>query len=200
MSASLLAVIAAVLLLAYFAIFVALHVRRTEYDLVRDAVSDYGVGPTAGLFRLAVIANSLGVLALTGALADGLGQGPFAAVDYMFLLLIPVTRLAMALFPTDLEGSRPTMTGRIHLVLAIASFTFVYLAIADLTGPLRSFTPDSLGIFLVVLRWTAAVALLGVVVTLLARPLRGIFGLAERIYLLSTNLWFLAVALWLAIH
>jgi hypothetical protein len=200
LSGTLLAVVAAALLFVYLAIFVALHVQRTGYHPVRNAVSDYGVGPAAGRFRIAVVANSLGVLALTGALADGLGQGPFATADYVFLLLIPVTRPAMALFPTDLAGSRATFNGRVHLVLAVASFTFVYLAVADLTGPLRMFTPYALGIFLLILRWTAAVSLVAVVITLLAKPLRGVFGLVERLFLLSTNVWFFAVALWLALR
>jgi hypothetical membrane protein len=196
LSGTLLAVVATVLLLVYLVIFVALHFQRTGYSPVRNAVSDYGVGRTASRFRMAAIANGLGILALTGALADQ----PFPTEDFVFLLLIPVTRLALAFFPTDLEGERPTAAGRIHLVLAIASFTFVYLAIANLTAPLGHLTPDALRLFLVVLRWLAAAGLAAVVVTLLAKPLRGVFGVAERLYLLSTNLWFFTVALWLALR
>lgn len=199
MSGTLPAVLAAALLLVYLAIFVAVHFQRTGYSVLRNAVSDYGVGPTAGLFRIAVIANGLGILALTGALADAFGDG-LPTADYVFLLLIPVTRLAMAFVPTDLESAGTTVTGRVHMVLAIASFTFVYLAIADLTSPLGHFASDALRVFLLVLRWLAALGLVAVVVTLLVKALRGVFGLAERLYLLSSNLWFFSVALWLAVH
>ncbi|MFI1987708.1 DUF998 domain-containing protein [Actinoplanes sp. NPDC020271] len=196
MSGTLLAAVAALLLLVYLVVFVVLHVRPTGYRPVRNAVSDYGVGPAAGLFRIAVVANSLGILALTGALADQ----PIPTVDFVFLLLIPVTRLALALFPTDLEGERPTVNGRIHLLLAVASFTFVYLVVADLTSPLGQLAPNALEVWLITLRWLAAAGLVAVVVTLLATPLRAVFGLAERVYLLSTNLWFFSVALWLALR
>jgi hypothetical protein len=198
LSGSLLAVIAVALLIVYFAILGALHVRDTGYSAIRNAVSDYGVGRTAGRFRIAVIANSLGILALTGALSAEFGEDTFVTADYVFLLLIPVTRLAMVFFPTDLDGARSTWAGRIHLVLAIASFTFVYLAIADLTAPLSDSAARALAVLLIVLRWTAAIGLAAVVVTLVVPALRRIFGLSERVYLVSTNLWFLAVAAWIA--
>ncbi|KUL26680.1 DUF998 domain-containing protein [Actinoplanes awajinensis] len=200
MSGSLLAVTAVVLLLAYLAIFVALHLRGTGYHLIRNAVSDYGVGRTAGQFRAAVLANSLGILALTGALAVELGRDPLSTGDYVILLLIPATRLALAFFPTDVEGTPVTATGRIHLLLAVASFTFVYLSVANLTPPLTGHPAwSSLGAVLVTLKWIAAAGLAAVVVTMVVPSLRRLFGLAERVYLLSTNLWFLLVALFLTI-
>ncbi|AEV82960.1 hypothetical protein ACWT_1941 [Actinoplanes sp. SE50] len=200
MSANLLALIAVILLLTYFAILVALHVRDTRHHPLRDAVSDYGVGPTAGRFRIAVIANSLGILAMTGALADELGLLGFTHSDYVILLLIPITRLALAFFPAGMDSTRTTWTGRIHLILAILSFTFVYLSVAQLTTPLTSFTSDTVGLLLLTLRWLAAFGLAAVVITMLAPALRPFFGLAERIYLATTNLWFLVVALFLTFH
>ncbi|BCJ45826.1 membrane protein [Actinoplanes ianthinogenes] len=200
MSGSLLAVLAVVLLLVYLAIFVLMHLRPTGYSVVRNAVSDYGVGPTAGLFRVAVVANSLGILALTGALAGAFGSGPFSTADYVILLLIPVTRLAMGFFPTDVPGERVTTTGRIHLLLAIASFTFVYLSVANLTPYLSDITAEVTGYVLITLRWLAAAGLLAVVVTMVAPALRRVFGLAERVFLLSSNVWFLVVALVIAVR
>ncbi|GAA4600735.1 putative membrane protein [Actinoplanes octamycinicus] len=200
MSVSLLAGAAVVLLLVYLAIFVALHLRGTGYSPVRNAVSDYGVGRTATQFRVAIVANSLGILALTGALAAGFGRDPFRTADYVILLLIPVTRLAMAFFPTDVPGQPVTVTGRIHLLLAIASFTFVYLSVADLTPHLSDLTATSTASVLLALRWLAAAGLAGVVVTMVVPALRRFFGLAERLFLISTNLWFFLVALVLAVR
>lgn len=195
-----LAIVAALLLLVYLAIFAALHLTYTGYSAIRNAVSDYGVGRTAGQFRVAVIANSLGILALTGALAGEFGRRPVATADYVILLLIPVTRLAMAFFPTDVPGERVTTIGRIHLLLAIASFTFVYLSVANLTPYLSDIASGVTGHLLVGLRWLTAAGLAGVVVTMVVPALRRVFGLAERIFLLSSNLWFFVVALELAVR
>jgi hypothetical membrane protein len=200
LSGSLLALLAVLLLLTYLAVFVALHVRDTGFSVIRNAVSDYGTGPTAALFRVAAVTNGLGVLALTGALAAEFGRGPFSTGDYVILLLIPVTRLALALFPTDAPGSPVTWTGRIHLLLAIASFTFVYLSVANLTPFLSDITAQATGAVLVGLRWLSAAGLAAVVVTLVVPALRRIFGLAERVFLLSTNVWFLVVAVVIAVR
>jgi hypothetical membrane protein len=55
--------------LVYVAVVVVLHFLPTGYDLVHNAVSDYGVGRYAPLFRVSLWAGSIAVLAL----AIGLG-------------------------------------------------------------------------------------------------------------------------------
>src|ERR1700735_1036689 len=96
--------------LVYVAVVVTLHVLPTGYDLVHNAVSDYGVGRYAPLFRLGLWAGSGAVLVL------GLGVGPPPLVirDVVFLGLVAATRIGESLFPTTVEGERLNRTGAMH--------------------------------------------------------------------------------------
>jgi len=179
---------------AYLALFVSLHLLPTGYQPVRDAVSDYAVGRYRRLFRVGLWASSAGVLALAVALRVAVRSPSIATKDLLYLLLIPATRVAMTVFPTDLEGAHRSRAGVLHYVFAVAAFTFTYLVMSETTPALRTLGPATW--LADVLRWTAAAvgpALALVVVTML-RPLRRVFGLFERIFLLTSNVWFLAVA------
>jgi hypothetical protein len=117
----------------------------------------------------------------------------------VFLFLVPVMRIAMARFPTDLEGEKLTNTGRLHYLFAIAAFAFTYAAISGMTSRLESLAPwQSAYGLLSTLREIALVSLVLLIVTLLPR-LRKVFGLFERAFLVSTNLWLITVGILLAI-
>jgi hypothetical protein len=183
--------------LIYLVIFFALHILPTGYHPVRNAVSDYAVGNFGPLFRVALWSSSIGVVTLAIGLATGVGMPPLAERDIIFLVLIAVARVAMSLFPTDIEGKRLTFIGLLHYVFAILAFTFTYMAISHFTPVLQTLNPwqqakEPLG-------WLAQFvtpALVLVVITMF-RPLRRFFGLFERLFLLSTNIWFLLVSLFL---
>jgi hypothetical protein len=181
--------------LVYLALFVAWHLLPTGYSPIRNAVSDYAVGGYGRLFRYGLWASSVGVLALAFALLVNVKSPPLAARDLIYLLLIPVARVGMSLFPTDVEGRRLSRTGLLHYVFAIAAFTFTYLVISETTPVLRNLEPAPwLSTSLRVVAWAVAPELALVVVTML-RPLRRrVFGLFERLFLLTTNVWFLLVA------
>jgi uncharacterized protein DUF998 len=185
---------------AYLAIFVSWHLLATGYDPVRHAVSDYAIGRYGYLFPIGLWASAVGVLAAALALLDGVGDPPVATRDVAYLLLIPVTRVGMTLFPTDLEGEPVSRTGAVHYGLAILAFTFTYLVISDVTPVLRDLDPAPwLGS---ALKWSARAVgpeLLLVVVTMLG-PLRRVFGLFERLFLLTTNVWFILLSLALIIR
>jgi hypothetical protein len=181
-------------LLAYLGIMIALHLRPTGYDPVHHAVSDYGVGPYRQWFRVALWVSSIGTLALAAGLAITPGTPELAGKDLLFLALIPIMRVGMTLFPTDLEGRKLTRIGLRHYLFAIAAFTFTYLAISDLTADLDLIHPWlSVKGILVALRVTVPITLALVVVTMFP-PLRRVFGIFERLFLLSTNLWFIVIA------
>jgi Protein of unknown function (DUF998) len=181
---------------AYLVILAILHALPTGYSPVRHAVSDYGVGRYQSLFTAALYVSSIGVLALAFALVSGVGTPPLPSRDLTYLLLIPLARIGMTLFPTSLEGQRISRTGLLHYVFAIAAFTLTYLAISGMTPALQGLEPNGwahapLG----GTAWIVGPALALVVITML-RPLRRFFGLFERVFLLSTNVWFaLAAAL-----
>jgi len=181
--------------LAYLAILAALHVLPTGYSPVRHAVSDYAVGRYGPLFNVALYISSLSVLALAYALVRELGSPPLATRDLVFLLVIPLTRIGMTLFPTSLEGKPITRTGLIHYGFAIAAFTLTYLAISEMTPALQALTIGQwVHTPLGWAAWIVGPALALVVITML-RPLRRVFGLFERVFLVTTNIWFALAAI-----
>ena len=179
---------------AYLAILAILHALPTGYNPVRHAVSDYGVGRYQSLFSGALYVSSVGVLTLAFALVSGVGTPPLPTRDLTYLLLIPLARIGMTIFPTSLEGQRISRAGLLHYVFAIAAFTLTYLAISGLTPPLRALDPS--GWTNAPLGWAAWLVgpALALVVVTMVRPLRRVFGLFERIFLLTTNVWFALVA------
>jgi len=190
-----LATVSLIATLAYLTILAALHALPTGYAPVRHAVSDYAVGRYASLFNTALYISSVGVLALAFALLRGVGSPPLGTSDLVFLLVIPLTRIGMTLFPTTLEGQRITRTGLLHYGFAIAAFTLTYLAITGMTPALQTLAIGQwLHAPLGWAAWIVAPALFLVVITML-RPLRRVFGLFERIFLLTTNIWFALAAI-----
>lgn len=116
-----------------------------------------------------------------------------------FLAASAVARLGVALVPTDLEGQPRTAAGRLHLVLAVLSFALLYTAIDNATPLMTARAGGVIAAALPLLRWTAAASLAALVLCLLAPPLRGLFGLAERAFLIATPLWMLLASLALAL-
>lgn len=172
------------------ALFVRLHRRVPEVDWLCDAVSNYGVSPAAGLFRAYSHVSTLAatLLAVQFALSSAPGI-PRAAVVAM--VLTPLLRVGVTLVPTDLPGVATSARGRLHLVFAIATFAASYTAIANATPVLAAAAPGWLAAILSGLYIVATLALVGVVATMLP-ALKRVFGLFERVFLLSTMLWFLA--------
>lgn len=182
--------LAAGFFLAQLGAFGLLHVRG-RYSPVSQAVSDYGVGPTRRLFTLYGLIGSTGVLVLAAATV---ADGGFPLRASVYLVLLALVRLGVLVFPTDLEGMPLTRAGKLHYAFAITSFALLYmaidvlhpLAIGQIGGPALAALAD--------LRPVITWSLIGVIVCL-APPLRRVFGLAERAYLLSALLWLIVFAL-----
>ena len=177
--------------------FVVLHILPTGYNPIRHAVSDYAIGKYRRWFQVRLWLNALGSLALAGALFILPGTPPLALFDLIFLILLVPARLGVALFPTDLEGKPRTRSGILHYLFAIISFALVYTVVRDMTPVLQTSPAWSpiRGVlcFLAIL---VLPALIAVIVTLLP-ALRRIFGLFERIFLLTTTGWLLLVSVFL---
>lgn len=187
-------VFALVSLLAFLldlGIFVALHILPSDYSPISHAVSDYAVGKYKSLFRVRLWVNALGILVLVAALASA-SRVQIATLDLLSLGLVALTRVAMSFFPTDLEGKKLTRIGLLHYLCAILSFAFAFTALRDMTPALQHAFPwaSSMFGFLYVL---APPALIAVIVTLVPM-LRRIFGLFERIFLLTILAWLLLVS------
>lgn len=193
---------AVVSFLAYLAeavVLVWLHIKPTGYHLARNAVSDYGVGPTKNLFGTYLSFNNIGSLALAIALYSAPGIQPIPLWPIIFLVLLTISRFCLSLFPTDIEGKALTRTGLLHYIFAVFVFGFLYTSIVQLTR-LFGTKPDWQSIYpiLAALSAMAAPSLMAVAVTLL-KPLRNIFGLFERLYITITTLWFIIVSAFLVI-
>jgi len=183
----------------YVGIVAALHALPTGYTL-RNAVSDYGVGRYAPLFRIGLWAGAIAPLALLAGLAIAVGAPPLVSRDLVFLGLITLSRVGESVFPTSLEGESLTRTGMLHYVFAVLTFGFTYAAISGLTPDLVKLHPwhSADG----VLSWLSGATLVGlilVVVTLLPRFRQRLFGLCERFFLVVTYLWLVIVAILLAV-
>jgi hypothetical protein len=160
---------------------VLLHVLPTGYHPIRDAVSDYGVGPYRIWYR--VEAEALAAAGFATAIASAGTTRPESAPVIAFLGVFSVARLLIPLFPTDLEGQPRTTSGWVHSVLAIAAFG----SLATAAGLYRGTSVDE------VVGWTVVITVVSMIVVLHIPTLRRVFGLAERLFYLSMIGWFLVI-------
>lgn len=183
----------------YVGVVLALHFLPTGYDIVHNAVSDYGVGQYAPLFRVSLWAGSIAVLALAIGLTIEPGAPPLLTRGLVFLGLVSACRIGESLFPTTVEGQKLTRTGAMHYLFAILTFGFTYAAISDLTPDLVKLYPwhAHRG----ALDWLSGAILVGLILVLAALlpRLRHLFGLPERFFLAVTYIWLVIVAWLLAV-
>jgi hypothetical protein len=167
---------------------VALHFQRSGYSIVGHAVSDYGVGPTRRMFAAYISLGSAGGLVFMGALLTRATAVPGWLLGVLAVMV--AARFGLTIFPTDLEGTKLTRTGYLHYLFAILGFAASYTVIRNLTpmfageeawAPVRGVL-SSLSVL-------ATAALVGVCATMW-RPLRRVFGLVERVFLLTVLVWF----------
>ena len=195
-----LAAAAAVCGLARLAIFVSLHVIRNEYSPVRHAVSDYAVGSTRRLSSIMtwVTVPFWGLLA--AAVATGLNDWADATGIAVALAVLALIFLVLPFVPTDLEGEKASLIGRLHYLLAIAWFAISYACMGNFTRLFSALGPEWLAVTLTVVSWIAAVSLAVSVIVLVVKKLRTwVFGISERVFILSVNLFYLGVAVGLLV-
>jgi hypothetical protein len=192
-TAALLAALAAGAFLGGAATLIWVNVLRTGHDLMRDAVSDYGAGSYRAFYRATVILLGIGALLLLVALAHGTDV---TRGGLIWLGVYGVSRIAIAFFPTDLEGAPVTPVGRVHLVLAAAAFAAIAFAASDLAPSLAD-QPGWGGVdgLLSVLRWAVVVFAVGTLITRVVMQLRRVFGLVERLLYVASIAFLLTVSI-----
>lgn len=159
-----------------------LHLAPTGYSPLRNAVSEYGVGPYARWYRLQ--AACAGVAA--GLLALAIRHDRRIAV---LLVVFMLARLAITRFPTDLIGATErTRTGGVHVLLAAAAFVSICWAASKL--PRTDGGRPVLG-------YVATVGLVGTWLAL-RTGLRPVVGLLERLFYVGMLAWLTVVAVGLA--
>jgi hypothetical protein len=178
-----LATLALAATLTSFGVLVAVHLRPTGYDPLRDAVSDYGVGPSLPYYRAQTAAMALAAIFVAAALAKTVDPAPKRAI--VLLCMFAAARLAIPFFPTDLDRTRRTGTGVIHGLLAALAFGTVAWAAATLPDRVHWTGLAPLG-------WIVVATAIAMAFSLRARV--AYFGLVERLFYAATLAWLAFVA------
>ena len=171
-----------------------LHLQPAAVDNVREGVSAYGAGAGAYAppYRFQVIASGIGGLLLAGALALSGATVPFGLA---FLAIFGAARIAIAWFPTDLEG-RVTRTGWFHVLLAAVAFISIAIAAPAISLSLaRASAWRGLEPIMVPLAFAVTAS---VVATFASNSLvrtRPIFGAVERVVYVTGFAWLLVASL-----
>lgn len=185
------ALVAAALSVLRLILFVALHVMRSDYNIVEHAVSDYAVGRTSKVSAYMTWYTAGVWLTLLLALLVGPAPQPSTSTIAQLVALV-VIFVVLPFLPTDLEGQRRTATGTLHHVAAIAWFALSY----SLTGNFSRMLADAgtATIALTALRWIALVSLVALCIGLIPALRKRLFGIAERIFLLAITVFYLLAA------
>jgi hypothetical protein len=198
LAAEALSIVAAIFAAIQVGALIALHVLPTGYDPIRDAVSDYGVGPYRRWFWTQVIAGGLACLFLAIAL---LQLHPFTPLQASVALIVTAgARFLVPFFATDQGGNRfATAHGTIHMVLAVLAFGGLVWASSVLWGPLSNYPAwHSAEGLLTIVPWVMLGCVIAVVLAIRGPRLKPFFGLFERLFYVSSFVWFFTVAIDLA--
>lgn len=186
------AVLAACLIVIRFSFFLHLHLVRRDLSPVRNTVSDLGTGRSRREFT---VMGALTAVAYVLVLLACQGQGTGPGVQLVILAAAIADMVVMLGFPTDLTGTGRTRSGRIHLILAVVQFTGIFVATVNL-----DFTPVLPAGLQEAMRWAVRVSFHVFFAALILPKLRRRWpGLAERVFLVVTLLWFLVVAVALGV-
>jgi hypothetical membrane protein len=191
-------IITVVAIVAQTISLIALHLLPTGYSPRTDAVSDYGIGRYRGVFWTQALTGAVACFALAIALGDAKPSMPSLAI--VLLVVAGIARLFIPVFPTDQNGSRwQTVPGTIHMILAILIFAAIIVAASKLGSTLEHRPAwQSVKGWLTTLPWVMTGAAVGVLVGLRGPMLHRIVGLLERLFYVSSIVWFLIVAIELA--
>jgi hypothetical membrane protein len=192
-TAAFLALLAIVGMGYYLVSVMAAHLLRPDVDPVSEPVSNYAVGPYGFLIGIAIFALGVGSLALTFGLHLGIAPPGRSRVGLLLLALYGVGQLGVAIFSIDAESAQTTTTGLVHNIAGNVSFFCFPPAVILLSLGMgkderwRSVKRPALALALVVL--------VGAILVLVSANVVGGFGIAQRLFLFTTVLWMLLVAL-----
>jgi hypothetical protein len=165
-----------------------------HYNAISQAESDLAVGPYGFIMSINFVLRGLMALALLWVVNATLTKSSQSRTGSVLVGIWGVCSILLALFPTDLAGSKPTLHGFLHLVLALLAF--ICGAVGELVLS-RSFAKDN--------RWRS-LSSIGTVIAVLAiimffptttglffHFLQHVGGLVERIFIGLVLLWMLVV-------
>lgn len=188
-----LARLAAVGVLMYVAVDVALAVLRPDLSLIHNPESDYGVGPFSWLMDLNFLLRGALSLCLVGAWARSVPRRGLVRVGIPLLTVWAGASALLAFFPDDPLGTPATPSGGVHLLLALIAFLCLAAGLVLLS------LEASHSAVLRPVRLQMAVLAVVAILALLALGRAGFHphsagGLYERIFLGCGLLWTLIVS------
>jgi hypothetical protein len=162
-------------------------------------MSDYAHGRIGWLVTVALLALGLGSLALTVGLARHL-HGRSARASQWCLAIWGVCGLVGGIFPDDLPGQPPTLSGSLHGSAALVGITVLPIAALLLAWSVRRDLRwyRSAGILLTLALSTAVgliLLLLSFLPVLTAAHPPILFGLLERIFFVTAIAWLAGAAI-----
>lgn len=167
-------------------ILAALHVLQPGVDPMTEPTSAYVHGSGGMASQVGTFAAGVGALALLAAVAPR-RSGRGVAIGLGFLGVFGLAKLLQAFYPIDPDGVS-TASGTVHNLLGnLAFFTLPVAAVlvgAAVTRMTRQRPPVIVGLLV-------AITSIGV----LAAGSMDLFGLAQRIYLVTAALWVAVCAL-----
>ncbi len=188
-------VLATLAFTGYLVTDVALHLLPTGLSPVQHALSHYATSPYRQAARTASLFNIVGICLLCVALAGLVGVPPLSWWAIGILALVGMARFCARIFPLDAPDAPATWRGRVHLCLAVIAFGASVLALERITQDLGQLLPwqslvPALTALAQVSLWLSAILAL----TYFVSPLRRVFGLSERIFMLVITGWLLIVS------
>ena len=193
-----LSIIAALFTVVQTGALIVLHLLPTGYDPIRDAVSDYGVGPYRTWFWLQAVAGGLACLALGIALAR---LHPFTPTQVVVALIVTAAaRFFIPFFATDQGESRfQTRQGTIHMILAVLAFGGLVWAATGLWATLKHYPAwHGAKAVLTIVPWVMLGSVIALLLAIRGPRLKPFFGAFERLFYLSSLAWLLVVSIDLA--
>lgn len=169
------------------------QVMNRDQPVLAKPVSEYGLGRTAGLFKIYLIAGCIAPPILAWQVHVS-GDPDFPVSVTVYLVLVALGRLGIAVWQNDPHGLAHTRQGNLHRAATLLAFTAAYMAVVEATPHLVALHEGWRSTGDEVLKLVISVAFLAVVLTT-SPGLRPWFGLAERLFLYATALWFLLATL-----
>jgi hypothetical membrane protein len=180
----------------FFGAAIAAHLINTQYDFLRDYISDYAVGPWGWIYGSAFSASCIGCIALAAALTQAVPPIALSRTGVGLLVIVGVTYAIDFFFPTDIlpPGASPTtVVGTIHLLDALLGWVLFAVGALLVSSGLKSSTYwKPWRALLMNLAWLSVLLLIVLVMVVVSKAPFG--GLAEKAFILDRNIWALLLA------
>jgi hypothetical protein len=181
----------------FFVAVISTHVLSTQYDVVRDYISDYAIGPWGWIYGSAFWASFIGCFAIAMSLVLLVPAIAVSRIGVVLLVVVGFTYAIDFFFPTDIlpPGTPPkTMVGTIHLVAALSGWVLFIVSALLVSSRLRFdvyWKPWHR--LLIILAWLSALLLVALVGLVVSKVPFG--GLAEKAFILNRNIWALVISI-----